>query len=299
MGGANNRPNANNNNHGHGNNGRMRRPQNLLNRQIESNGPEGKVRGTALQLYERYKNSAREVQSSDRILAESFLQFAEHYYRLAAEYGAFDHEPPRRDEDLNIQDDQELAIDEPAHEEAAPEAVVPADDEAVEEQPAALAAPVAEPEPAVEPAAADGEQPSFLFDGEDAAPRLAANGEEAAPARRRSTAARAEAAPVTGRLSLNRGNADADEGADAGDDPHTPAFLKVEVRRRRGRPRKDEAASADAASSAEAPAAADGVNGAAADADEAAAPAPRRRGRPRKTAVEAPAVETAGDKATA
>src|SRR5690606_30322152 len=95
MGGANNRPNAShNNNHGHGNNGRTRRPQNQLNRQMESNGPEGKVRGTAVQLYERYKTSAREVQSSDRILAESFLQFAEHYYRLAAEYGAFEQETP-------------------------------------------------------------------------------------------------------------------------------------------------------------------------------------------------------------
>ena len=54
------------------------------NRSIESNAPDvGKVRGNAGQLYERYTGLARDAQSSgDRISAESYLQYAEHYYRV-------------------------------------------------------------------------------------------------------------------------------------------------------------------------------------------------------------------------
>lgn len=74
-------------------NGRPKRPQNQINRQFESNGPDGKLRGTAVQLYERYKAAARDAQQTDRVLSEAFGQFAEHYYRLAAEFGAFDTDP--------------------------------------------------------------------------------------------------------------------------------------------------------------------------------------------------------------
>jgi len=49
----------------------------------DSNGPEGKVRGTAQQVYEKYQALARDASSSgDRITAEAFYQFAEHYYRI-------------------------------------------------------------------------------------------------------------------------------------------------------------------------------------------------------------------------
>jgi len=68
-------------------NGRQRRPnQNSANRVYDSQGPDGRVKGTPAQLHERYSNASREVRGSDRILAESFLQFADHYYRLAAEF---------------------------------------------------------------------------------------------------------------------------------------------------------------------------------------------------------------------
>ncbi len=84
----------------HNNNRGQRKPTNMLGRQFDSSGPEGKVRGTAIQLYDRYKTAAREAQQADRVLSESFAQFAEHYYRLAAEYGAFEPENnPRRDFD--------------------------------------------------------------------------------------------------------------------------------------------------------------------------------------------------------
>src|SRR5690606_37007408 len=86
--------------------GRQQKRPNLLGKQIESNGPEGRVRGTAVQLYERYKTAGRETQAMDRVLSEVYGQYAEHYYRLAAEYGAFDQpepEPQRRD-DLDGED---------------------------------------------------------------------------------------------------------------------------------------------------------------------------------------------------
>ena len=49
----------------------------------ESNGPSGKVRGTVQQVLDKYLALARDAQSSgDRIGAESFFQFAEHYFRV-------------------------------------------------------------------------------------------------------------------------------------------------------------------------------------------------------------------------
>ena len=50
---------------------------------IDSNGPDGKVRGSLHQVHEKYLALARDAGSSgDRITAESFYQHAEHYYRL-------------------------------------------------------------------------------------------------------------------------------------------------------------------------------------------------------------------------
>ena len=53
---------------------------------IESSGPDGRQRGSVSQLNEKYTSLAYDASSSDdRILAESFLQFADHYYRLQKE----------------------------------------------------------------------------------------------------------------------------------------------------------------------------------------------------------------------
>ena len=53
---------------------------------IESSGPDGRQRGSVMQLNEKYTSLASDASSSDdRILAESFLQFADHYYRLQKE----------------------------------------------------------------------------------------------------------------------------------------------------------------------------------------------------------------------
>jgi len=51
---------------------------------LESNGPDVKVRGTAQQVLEKYLALGRDATSSgDRIAAESYFQHAEHYYRIA------------------------------------------------------------------------------------------------------------------------------------------------------------------------------------------------------------------------
>ena len=54
------------------------------NRSWDSQGPENiKVRGNAQTVYERYLQLARDAGSSgDRVLAENYLQHAEHYFRV-------------------------------------------------------------------------------------------------------------------------------------------------------------------------------------------------------------------------
>ena len=60
-----------------------------LGHSLESSSPEGnKVRGNAGQLFDRYTNLAREAQSAgDRVAAEGYLQYAEHYYRVLSAAG--------------------------------------------------------------------------------------------------------------------------------------------------------------------------------------------------------------------
>lgn len=69
---------------GRGGNNNRKGP-NPLTRSYESTGPDVKVRGTALHIAEKYVALARDAQSSgDRVLAENYLQHAEHYYRIIA-----------------------------------------------------------------------------------------------------------------------------------------------------------------------------------------------------------------------
>ncbi|MCF2903636.1 DUF4167 domain-containing protein [Octadecabacter sp. CECT 8868] len=59
---------------------------NIVNRVFDSNGPEGKVRGTPQQIIEKYNQLHRDaVLAGDRVNAENFAQHAEHYLRLLAE----------------------------------------------------------------------------------------------------------------------------------------------------------------------------------------------------------------------
>jgi hypothetical protein len=69
---------------GRNNNG-GRKHLNPLSRNYESNGPDGKVRGNAAHVAEKYLQLARDAQSSgDAVMAENFLQHAEHYFRIVA-----------------------------------------------------------------------------------------------------------------------------------------------------------------------------------------------------------------------
>ena len=55
------------------------------NRTYDSNGPEIKVRGSASHVYEKYLQLARDANTQgDRVMAESYLQHAEHYFRIMA-----------------------------------------------------------------------------------------------------------------------------------------------------------------------------------------------------------------------
>lgn len=68
---------------GRGNNNR--KGPNPLARSYESNGPDVKIRGTAQQVADKYATLARDAQSSgDRVMAENYLQHAEHYNRIIA-----------------------------------------------------------------------------------------------------------------------------------------------------------------------------------------------------------------------
>lgn len=50
---------------------------------FDSNGPEGRIRGNAFQVFEKYQALARDAAASgDRISAENLFQHAEHYFRI-------------------------------------------------------------------------------------------------------------------------------------------------------------------------------------------------------------------------
>ncbi len=73
--------NNNNNNGGGGGGGGGHNP----NRTFDSSGPEVKIRGSASNVYEKYLQLARDANANgDRVMAESYLQHAEHYYRIMA-----------------------------------------------------------------------------------------------------------------------------------------------------------------------------------------------------------------------
>ena len=96
-------PNNNNSN----NNGGSRKGPNPLTRSYESNGPDVKIRGNAHHVAEKYLQLARDAQSSgDPVAAESYLQHAEHYFRLiaSAQQAQMGHSRPEEVDD-NADDD--------------------------------------------------------------------------------------------------------------------------------------------------------------------------------------------------
>jgi hypothetical protein len=60
------------------------------NQIFDSSGPDVRVRGNAHQVFDKYQSLAREAASSgDRILAEAYFQYADHYYRVIQSMGGF------------------------------------------------------------------------------------------------------------------------------------------------------------------------------------------------------------------
>jgi Domain of unknown function (DUF4167) len=107
------RPNQNNKRmRGRNNN---RKGPNPLSRSYESNGPDVKIRGTAHHIGEKYLQLARDAQSSgDPVMAESYLQHAEHYFRLIAaaqqaqQQQAFGYRPAGEIEAEDAEDDDDF-----------------------------------------------------------------------------------------------------------------------------------------------------------------------------------------------
>ncbi len=76
------RPNQQNKNRSRGRNG-GRKNVNPLSRNFESNGPDVKIRGNAAHIAERYVQLARDATATgDSVMAENYLQHAEHYFRI-------------------------------------------------------------------------------------------------------------------------------------------------------------------------------------------------------------------------
>ena len=71
--------------------GQNRRNINNINRNtvLDSTGPVSHVRGNTFQLIEKYNSLASDATANDdKVLSESYLQFADHYYRLNKEIEA-------------------------------------------------------------------------------------------------------------------------------------------------------------------------------------------------------------------
>ncbi|MDQ0458461.1 DUF4167 domain-containing protein [Rhizobium paknamense] len=105
------RSNGGNNN----NNNFNRKGSNPLTRTYDSSGPDVKIRGTAQHIAEKYMALARDAQSAgDRVMAENYLQHAEHYNRIIAAAQAHLQERVHRDDrsDYNDRDSMDMDGDE-------------------------------------------------------------------------------------------------------------------------------------------------------------------------------------------
>lgn len=101
-----------------GRNNNNRKGPNPLTRNYESNGPDVKIRGSAQQIAEKYATLARDAQSAgDRVMAENYLQHAEHYNRIIAAAQAqmpiqqFQNNRDDFDEDLDEERDEQQPQD--------------------------------------------------------------------------------------------------------------------------------------------------------------------------------------------
>ena len=90
------------------NNNNNRRGPNPLSRNYESNGPDVKIRGNAQHIADKYTALARDAQAAgDRVMAENYLQHAEHYVRIILAAQAQMPQPIQREELIDDDDEDE------------------------------------------------------------------------------------------------------------------------------------------------------------------------------------------------
>jgi hypothetical protein len=199
----------NNNNNNNNSNNNHRKGGNPLTRTYDSSGPDVKIRGTAQHIAEKYSALARDAQSAgDRVMAENYLQHAEHYNRIIAAAQAQMQDRFPRDErsdnadrhDFNDRDgyDRDDEIDStPVEDHPAPAAAAPA------------------PAPAAERTVVDGSGPQPVIEGTPA--EVALEEEGAAPAAGRQPRRRNAARPRRPRRGEGQA-AGGEDGQPAGDD---------------------------------------------------------------------------------
>jgi hypothetical protein len=170
------RPNNQNKNRQRGRNG-GRKHVNPLSRNYESNGPDVKVRGNAAHIAEKYLQLARDAQSSgDSVMAENYLQHAEHYFRIVSSAqqaltGQRDGQSQEDDFDDDVSElNSRFSSPQPVQQQT--------QNEAEEDAPAPAPAPRPSAREIAEAAPADAEEAAS---GEEAAPAEAAGDGEAAP----------------------------------------------------------------------------------------------------------------------
>lgn len=188
--------NNNNSNNNNNNNNYNRKGSNPLTRSYDSSGPDVKIRGTAQYIAEKYAGLARDAQSSgDRVMAENYLQHAEHYNRIVATAQSQMQERFQREErqDYNDRDADDNDVDNDAEESGV-----------VTAGPVSVSAPIQAPAPKV----IDGSGPQPVIEGTPvevsieeesagAAQPAAGGGREKAPARRRTASNRPRREPRT------------------------------------------------------------------------------------------------------
>ena len=90
------------------NNNNNRRGPNPLSRNYESNGPDVKIRGNAQHIADKYTALARDAQAAgDRVMAENYLQHAEHYVRIILAAQAQMPQPIQREELIDDEEEDE------------------------------------------------------------------------------------------------------------------------------------------------------------------------------------------------
>ncbi|MCY6383686.1 DUF4167 domain-containing protein [Hoeflea prorocentri] len=98
------------NKRGRGRNNNQRKSGNPLSRTYDSTGPDVKIRGTAQHIADKYAAMARDaLGSGDTVMAENYLQHAEHYNRIIAAAQAQMQERYQRDDRDNADREQPQA----------------------------------------------------------------------------------------------------------------------------------------------------------------------------------------------